>query len=85
MRSVLADLRRDLDKRSLPEILLRDLSERLPTERERASTEILPQDLFYRSSTATFHTDLLQRSRQEVSHRDHLKRSPMASLNRDLI
>ena len=38
MRSVLADLRRDLDKRSLPEILPRDLS-------ERTCTDILFQDL----------------------------------------
>ena len=38
MRSVLADLRRDLDKRSLPEILLRDLS-------ERTCTDILFKDL----------------------------------------
>ena len=96
MRSVLTDLRRDLDKRSLPEILLRDLSERTCTDilfKDLWSlAKILPRDflqrereLVQRSSTATFHTDLLQRSRQEVSHRDHLKRSPMASLNRDLI
>ena len=97
MRSVLADLRRDLDKRSLPEILLRDLSERTCTDilfKDLWSlAKILPRDflqregereLAQRSCHKTSFTDLLPQPLIQISCRDLAKRSLTEIILRDL-
>ena len=95
MRSVLADLRRDLDKRSLPEILLRDLSERTCTDilfKDLWSlAKILPRDflqrereLVQRSCHKTSFTDLLPQPFIQISCRDLAKRSLTEIILRDL-